>query len=161
LHGGLEADLDDAPSKSIGDALDVGGPGGDALEPEEIARPHWARDPLTGDGEDPLRATEAEETMPETAAEAETEGAEPRDGSGPDVPGDGWMPVPPPDATDADGVDLPGGASEAVAALDPVVLEETIRRVIREELEGEMGLRLSRNIQRMIRDEIARAMPER
>lgn len=44
------------------------------------------------------------------------------------------------------------------AFLAPAELEETIRRVIRDELAGEMGQRLSKNIQRMVRDEIARAM---
>lgn len=51
---------------------------------------------------------------------------------------------PPPDADDA-------GAG-------PAMSEETVRRLIREELEGELGERLSANIRRMIREEVAHAL---
>ena len=50
------------------------------------------------------------------------------------------------------------GIPDVAAMLDPGELEETIRRVIREELSGEMGQRLSKNIQRMIRDQVASAL---
>ena len=40
-------------------------------------------------------------------------------------------------------------------------MEDLVRRMIREELAGEMGQRLSQNIKRMIRDEIAHAMQRR
>jgi len=41
------------------------------------------------------------------------------------------------------------------------LLEDTIRRILREELSGDMGQRLSQNIQKMIRDQVAEAMPPR
>ena len=40
-------------------------------------------------------------------------------------------------------------------------LEDTIREVIRAELEGEIGQRLSHKIRKMIRDEVANAMLRR
>lgn len=40
-------------------------------------------------------------------------------------------------------------------------IEELVRRVLREELEGEMGERLSRNLRRLIRSEIEAALRER
>jgi hypothetical protein len=59
---------------------------------------------------------------------------------------------------DADDTDDDTGMRGAVAVPGPLELEASIRRVVREELSGEMGQRLSENIQRMIRDEIARAL---
>jgi hypothetical protein len=53
------------------------------------------------------------------------------------------------------------GAPGAVAMPDPREMEDTIRRVISKELSGEMGQRLSKNIERMIRDEVARALGQR
>jgi hypothetical protein len=58
------------------------------------------------------------------------------------------------------GADQAGGPG-LVAMPDPRELEDNIRRVIREELTGEMGQRLSKNIQRLIRNEIARALQSR
>lgn len=62
-----------------------------------------------------------------------------------------------PDTADA-GQEQSADPAHAGAVPDPHELEDTIRRVIREELSGEMGQRLSKNLQRMIRDEVARAM---
>jgi hypothetical protein len=70
----------------------------------------------------------------------------------------------------AAGLTLSGGALVSDAEPEPVLaeagetaagsgddaLEETVRRILREELAGEMGQRLSKNIQRMIREEISR-----
>ena len=61
------------------------------------------------------------------------------------------------DTADADQEQSDDPAS-AGAMPDPHELDETIRRVVREELSGEMGQRLSKNLQRMIRDEVARAL---
>jgi hypothetical protein len=68
----------------------------------------------------------------------------------------------------ADGLAAPGdsgadpaGGAGVVAMPDPREIEDNIRRVIREELTGEMGQRLSKNIQRLIRDEIKRALQSR
>ena len=55
----------------------------------------------------------------------------------------------------------PNPASESGATPDARALEDTIREVIRAELEGEIGQRLSKNIRRMIRDEVANAMRRR
>jgi hypothetical protein len=44
------------------------------------------------------------------------------------------------------------------AGSEPGMSEETVRRLIREELEGELGERLSANIRRMIREEVAHAL---
>ena len=51
--------------------------------------------------------------------------------------------------------------SEPEAAPGARELEDTIRRIIREELSGEMGRRMSDNLRRMVRDEVARAMLRR
>ena len=55
----------------------------------------------------------------------------------------------------------PNPASESGATPDARALEDTIRELIRAELEGEIGQRLSKNIRRMIRDEVANAMRRR
>ncbi|MCH8167775.1 MAG: hypothetical protein IIC03_07585 [Proteobacteria bacterium] len=55
----------------------------------------------------------------------------------------------------------PDPASESGATPDARALEDTIRELIRAELEGEIGQRLSKNIRRMIRDEVANAMRRR
>ena len=43
-------------------------------------------------------------------------------------------------------------------ATDQVAFEETVRRLIREELEGELGERLSRNVRKIVREEVAHAL---
>lgn len=52
----------------------------------------------------------------------------------------------------------PGGEAAEGAGVDAAELEDSVRRLIREELEGELGERLSRNIRRMIREEVAHAL---
>lgn len=49
-------------------------------------------------------------------------------------------------------------AMEVAAGSDQTAVEETVRRLIREELEGDLGARLSANIRRMIQEEVARAL---
>lgn len=66
--------------------------------------------------------------------------------------------APTPSADDAAGQANETSIPVAAAMPDAGELEETIRRVIREELSGEMGQRLSKNIQRMIRDQVASAL---
>ena len=51
--------------------------------------------------------------------------------------------------------------ADSVATPDAQEQDDTIREIIREELAGEMGQRLSNNIRRMIRDEVAHAMLRR
>jgi len=53
------------------------------------------------------------------------------------------------------------GLAAIGAAPDAWALEETIRRVIHEEMTGELGQRLSLNIERMIREQVAMAMRRR
>jgi hypothetical protein len=59
------------------------------------------------------------------------------------------------------GQDDAGDEPEFAHGADARELEETIRRVVREELAGEMGQRLTRNIQRMINEQIAEEMRRR
>ena len=57
------------------------------------------------------------------------------------------------------------GEPEETAAGEPEdfqeLLEDTIRRILREELAGDMGQRLSQNIQKMIRDQVEEAISKR
>ena len=53
------------------------------------------------------------------------------------------------------------GAGDEPEPPDAQELEDTIRRVLRDELSGEIGQRLSQNLRRMIRDEVAQAMLRR
>jgi hypothetical protein len=64
-------------------------------------------------------------------------------------------------AADDAGQDDAGDEPEFAHGADARELEETIRRVVREELAGEMGQRLTRNIQRMINEQIAEEMRRR
>ncbi len=52
----------------------------------------------------------------------------------------------------------PAAEADAGGVVDEAALEETVRRLIREELEGELGERISRNIRKIIREEVAHAM---
>jgi hypothetical protein len=59
------------------------------------------------------------------------------------------------------GDETPDEAPDSGTPPDSGELEDTIRQIIREELAGDMGQRLSQNIRRMIRDEIAVAILRR
>ncbi len=50
---------------------------------------------------------------------------------------------------------------EAAAELDMELLQTLVSETIRQELKGEMGDRISRNLRKMVRREIARALAER
>ena len=95
-------------------------------------------------------ADEAREKSPEEAGEdvgddTADEVAAAEDGAGDMGEGGGDEPEP----------------ADSGATPDAQELEDTIRRVLREELAGEMGRRLSQNLQRMIRDEVAKTMLRR
>ena len=49
---------------------------------------------------------------------------------------------------------------ETLPTLDEATLREIVRDVLREELQGPMGTRVTRNLRRLIRAEVARAMAE-
>lgn len=54
--------------------------------------------------------------------------------------------------------DADSGEPAAAPTDAPALSEETVRRLIREELEGELGERMSANIRRMIREEVSHAL---
>lgn len=56
---------------------------------------------------------------------------------------------------------LPAASEEAFATLDAATLRELIRDVLREELQGEIGERVTRNLRKMIRTEVSRALTAR
>ncbi len=172
LHGELEADLEEAapdPGSAFGnvdpiavvEALEPNVPAFDADRPDADASVDLPRygEPAVDNGVGGAGVTATEEATadsrgPDQASDPDMPETEDMDAASAGAPaaGDG--------ETGADS-DVRHGAMDAAPPLDPGEIEETIRRVIREELEGEMGARLSRNVQRMIRDEIARAMLER
>lgn len=47
---------------------------------------------------------------------------------------------------------------EDAVVIDEAALEDMVRRIVRDELMGEMGLRMSKNVTRLIQDEVARQM---
>lgn len=52
-------------------------------------------------------------------------------------------------------------ASRSGPALDPEALGDLVREIIREELQGALGERITRNVRKLVRSEIARAMAVR
>lgn len=56
---------------------------------------------------------------------------------------------------------LPATSEEPFATLDAATLRELIRDVLREELQGEIGERVTRNLRKMIRTEVCRALTAR
>lgn len=56
---------------------------------------------------------------------------------------------------------LPAASEEPFATLDAATLRELIRDVLREELQGEIGERVTRNLRKMIRTEVSRALTAR
>jgi len=56
---------------------------------------------------------------------------------------------------------LPATSEEPFAGLDAATLRELIRDVLREELQGEIGERVTRNLRKMIRTEVSRALTAR
>ena len=65
---------------------------------------------------------------------------------------------PPADDVDLDDQDVL--IDETLPTLDEATLREIVRDVLREELQGPMGTRVTRNLRRLIRAEVARAMAE-
>ncbi|MEZ5867523.1 MAG: hypothetical protein R3D46_03220 [Defluviimonas denitrificans] len=61
-----------------------------------------------------------------------------------------------PDEGEEDGVDLFSQDDEAV--IDMEMLRDLISEVIREELQGPLGERITRNVRKLVRQEIARAL---
>jgi len=141
VANGSDDDTDDIPPPpafSIRPALSVL-TGGFALgtgrtSPVEAGQPETRAEPVAVAAEpEPDEPAEAEPDPTETSEATPAAEAEPEPAEAPEA-----------------------GPAAAAPALDD--LEETIRRVIREELEGEIGARLSQNIRRLIRDEVARSL---
>lgn len=175
----------------IGDtAEDTGGAQADDAWSGGAAAPESPEEPVTGaaDAGDAAEAAATEEEPSEATAAEAAESTETTDQPETDQPETETPDTETPDAEAPDAGASPDesaaddtgetaadeGTEEAAMddratdlspppdlAIDPAEMEETIRRVIREELEGDMGQRLSKNIQRMIRDEVARAMLRR
>ena len=59
------------------------------------------------------------------------------------------------------GADLSGPAEEPAPFHDEVALRAIVSEMIREELQGELGTRITRNVRRMVRREIELALKER
>lgn len=57
--------------------------------------------------------------------------------------------------------DAPDDDDDAPLTMDEDVLRELIRDVLREELQGQMGVRMTRNLRRLVRSEISRALTSR
>ncbi len=136
-----DAGVDDAGDDAATDELQ--GPREDSAETVDITA---ERDP------------EVEAAGTETTEIGEPEPAEPADTAGPGAafgsrdPGEEGD-----DGSEAVLAEAPGEDS-AEGGGDAAAVEETVRRLIREEMEGELGERLSRNIRRMIREEVAHAL---
>ena len=99
-------------------------------------------------------ATRAHSNAAPTGAEADDHSDSDREAFFDEVSGD--QP-----AEDADSNSATGEPHSTSAMPDMGEMEETIRRVIREELSGEMGERLSRNIRKMIHDQIEEQISRR
>jgi hypothetical protein len=54
-----------------------------------------------------------------------------------------------------------GSSDEAEAVLDEDALRDLISQIVREELKGELGERITRNVRKLVRAEIARALASR
>lgn len=66
------------------------------------------------------------------------------------------------DDVEADGSGLVDPVGQIAApSIDEAVVADIARTVVREELNGPLGITLTQNIKRMIREEIARALDER
>ncbi|WP_188528136.1 hypothetical protein [Sinisalibacter lacisalsi] len=59
---------------------------------------------------------------------------------------------------DVEPTDEPGEDEDAEAVLDEDALREMVSRMVREELQGSVGERITHNVRRMVRREIARAL---
>jgi len=127
------------------------------------------QDGPAGPGEDPavepliltadLRVDAGNDTSPERNGD---------DGDGPGVTGDPDDETQPAartaGANDNAPTDLPGG--QAASALENTVVDEEFLRdivseIVREELQGELGERITRNVRKLVRREIHRAMASR
>ncbi len=103
-------------------------------------------DDMLDDGEEELRLDSAVEAEPETYAEtAPGAGADAAAGTEP--------------ATQADAVPEPEPVPAMPAfELDEEALTEKVRDIIRQELTGNFGATLSRNIQKLVQDEVRKAL---
>lgn len=140
----LAAATDDLSEAWVEDeALVVGPPTVDAPAEDSVAefdggRPdELALNELAPAASDPAETPETPEAVMESAAV----GAAAQDGPAPRMSAD---------IIDADGTPL--------AVLDEAALQEIVRQMIREELQGDLGERITRNVRKLVRAEINRAL---
>jgi hypothetical protein len=114
-------------------------------EPEQASE---AEATLADDAGEPRHqpdAPEAAQDWEDVAASAQTAAAE------------DWEDVAP-QTTDAGSADAPEESDEADAVIDEDALREMVARMVRDELQGRVGERITHNVRRMVRREIARAL---
>ncbi|OIP84722.1 MAG: hypothetical protein AUK37_05265 [Rhodobacterales bacterium CG2_30_65_12] len=129
-------------------AMQTAGPGGDATvgdEAEDAPDAEWQPDAQ--------EAQDSSEPDEELAEDLYEPAQEPDQGEAPPAgeafaAGDDWEEVGSAEIDDGDGE----------ALLDEDALREMVARMVREELQGTVGERITQNVRRMIRREIARAL---
>jgi len=147
---------EDAREPDAGDAAAI--PGEEMSADEPPAEESSAEESASEETDADEAAAEEASTEEASAEEASAEGAPEQDDAAPDEAMTGEVAT---YGAEADEAAPAASDSPPEAAFDMAEVEETVRRVLRDELEGEMGQRLSKNIQRMIREEVARAMLRR
>lgn len=144
---------------------DVAPPTPDDLEPVADAAPPSAEEVAAGESlplddlREELLAGQAhpvddayEEPTPDTAQQDYSVPEEPVDQSGETADNAASQRMPT-EIIDADGTPL--------AVLDEAALQEIVRQMIREELQGDLGERITRNVRKLVRAEINRALMAR
>ena len=157
---GSEADDWTPPEPETARAQDPAPPAPE-LAPEKAAGPDAAPEAAPEEAAEPVAAPEA---VPEEPAAAppppQEEVARPASGDG----ADGWDASPragriDPAADDAEFVDDAGEADETV--VDEETLRAIVAEVLREELQGALGERITRNVRKLVRREINQALATR
>ena len=114
----------------------------EAEEPAPVIPLTWGADPATGtDGKPGISGKRPE---PETAADAVPPGPEPIR-----------------TAAQGEAQTLVDGDGNPLTVLDEEALHEIVRNLIREELQGVLGERITRNVRKLVRAEINRALTAR
>lgn len=150
-----EADTDDEASEddeTAADPSETEKPEPGLSGPDEVA----SGEPGTEKLEDEEPKGEASGAAAPSAEEDEPSGSETEDrvGALPIGGAEGHSAAEPEDSR----ADAGGEEAAGAGALDEGAVEEIVRRVVREEMEGDLGERLSANIRRMIHEEVQRAM---
>jgi hypothetical protein len=132
------------------------GAGADSLLPETQVAPMPTDQTGVGDVDPTLYEDLAETDLP-IASDAMHPSEVVPESTDPDKTGEAPKPATdlqfPPDLLDADGASL--------AVLDEAALQEVVRQMIRDELQGTLGERITRNVRKLVRAEISRALMAR